>query len=188
MATFFGELKSSTKIVETKDTTPPLPPKLKPLPEVTSRSQITLEGFAEPGATVKIFLNGEGEKEVIAEADGSFTTESINLSLGKNKLKAKAVDQAGNESKDSGIIVIEYDNTPPELEIEEVKEGKETKISGKTEPKATLKINNHLVILDQEGNFSYSLTLSEGENNILIEAEDQAGNKTKKEITLTYSP
>lgn len=184
MATFLGELKSSTKTVETEDTTPPLPPKLRPLPEATNKSQITLQGFAEPGATVKIFLNEEVAKEVVADADSSFATEVINLSFGKNRIKAKAVDQAGNESKDSGILMIEYDTTPPELKIQEIKEEKEAKISGKTEPKVALKINDHLVILDQEGNFSYSLTLSEGENKIFIEAEDLAGNKTEEEIII----
>lgn len=187
MATFLGELKSSKEFVETEKTTPPFPPKLRPLPEATNSEKITLQGFAEPGATVKIFLNEEVKKEVIADADGSFMVEEVELSLGRNKIKAKAINQAGNESQDSGVIIIEYDKTPPELEIEKPKEEKETKIVGKTEPGVTLKINAHLVILDPEGNFSYPLTLLEGENKVLIEAEDLAGNKTSQSLTLVIN-
>lgn len=195
LATFLGEIKSSTKTVEKEDTTPPLPPKLRPLPEATYKEKITIQGFAEPGSIVKIFLNEELEKEVVVETDGSFTTEAISLSLGKNKIKAKAYDQAGNESKDSGIMIIYFDKTPPELEVLSPKDGasfsgeeKEVEITGKTESGASLKINGHLVILDNEGNFSYPLNLSEGENIIQIEAVDKAENKTEKEITVFYTP
>jgi len=195
IATFLGEIKSSGEIVETTDTTPPLPPKLQPLPEATNKNTITLKGFAEPGVTVKIFLNGEIVKEVLAEADGSFAAETINLSQGKNNIKAKAGDQAGNESKDSDIIIIDYDKDPPELEIISPEnnasfsgEEKEVKIVGKTEAGATLKINGHLIIIDQEGNFSYSLNLSEDENLILFEAIDKAENITEKEIIVFFSP
>lgn len=181
--------------MEKEDTTPPLPPKLRPLPEATNKEKITLQGFAEPGATVKIFLNEELKKEVVIETDGSFTTEAISLSLGKNKIKAKAYDQAGNESKDSGIIIIDFDKTPPELEVLSPEdsasfsgEEKEVEITGKTEAEAALKINGHLIILNPEGNFSYPLNLSEGENIIQIEAIDKAENKTEKEITVFYAP
>ncbi len=195
ITTFLGELKGSGERVETEDTTPPFPPKLKPLPGATNQSQITLQGLAEPGATVKIFLDGEEKKEVLAETDGSFTAEALKLSLGKNKIKAKAIDGAGNESRNSGVMIIEYDTTPPELTIEAPQsdtsfsgEEREAAISGQTEPRASLTINEHFIILDHEGYFSYTLTLSEGENTIFIEAEDLAGNKTEKEIVLIYSP
>ncbi|MBL7150312.1 hypothetical protein ISS86_00045 [Candidatus Microgenomates bacterium] len=195
MVTFLGEIQSSTKIVEKQDTNPPLPPKLRPLSETTNVNKISLQGFAEPGATVKIFINQTLEKEIIAEADGSFSTEITNLSPGKNRIKTKALDQAGNESKYSGVIIINYDTSPPELEIESPENGtsfsgeeKEIKITGSTEPEATLKINSRLIILDSDGHFSHSLNLEEGENKILIIAEDPAGNKTEKEITLSYSP
>jgi hypothetical protein len=195
LATFLGDIKSSTKIVEKEDTTPPLPPKLQPLPEATNQDKVTVKGFSEPGSTVKIFLNDESEKELIAEADGGFATEISGLTLGKNFIIAKAFDKAGNESKDSEVIPIEYDTTPPELEItspadESSFSGEENKIEiiGQTEPDLDLKIDSRLIILDQEGNFSHLVTLSEGENTVLIEAEDAAGNKTEKRLTLDYSP
>ena len=173
MITLLGEFKSSTELIEKKDVTPPFPPKLHPLPEATNSAEILLMGFSEPGSTVKVFLNNEVKKEVVAASDGTFITDEFNLSLGKNRIKAKAIDQIGNKSKDSGIITINYDKTKPNLKIKEPKDNqsfsgdqKKVTISGKTEPEASLRINKRLVILGQSGEFSYVLDLNEGENKI----------------------
>lgn len=188
MAGFFGDLKSSKELVENEDQTPPSPPRLQALPEATNDPYITLKGFAEAGTTVKIFLNAELVKEVISDNDASFIVDSLFLNSGKNRLQAKAIDQAGNESEDSVIMIIDYDNQAPALEVNQPEPAEKVKISGKTEMEATLKINDHLVILDQEGSFTYPLDLQEGENKILVSATDQAGNQTKKEFILNYAP
>lgn len=195
LATFLGDIKSSTKVIEKEDSNPPLPPKFQSLPEATNKNKINIKGFSESGSTVKIFLNDISDKEIITGADGGFTTEISALTLGKNFIKAKAFDKAGNESKESEIITIEYDTTPPELEIttpanKSSYSGKNKKIEivGLTETSVDLKINSRLIILDQKGNFSHFFTLLEGENSILIEAEDRAGNKAEEKLTLEYSP
>lgn len=195
MATFFGDIKSSKQLTEKTDTTPPFPPKLRPLVEATNSAQVIVKGFAEEGAIVQVFLNGEMVKEVVADADGSFTADNLSLSLGNNKIQAKAIDQAGNESQESGKMIITYDEMAPVLEIispennQEIS-GEENKVTikGKTEAGISLKINDRLVILDQEGQFEQTFSLNEGENTILIVATDRAGNQTEEEINLTYSP
>jgi len=185
---FLGQIKSSKEPVRQETITLlPVPPKLQPLPKATNQPTINLAGFAQPGMKVKIFLNDKLTKEVITAADGSFTAEKIPLSLGKNKIKARVIDNSGNESKDSNLLIVDFDQTPPELKIEKPEEKRETKIIGQTEPEAILKINNHLVVVDPEGNFSYPIILSEGENEILIEAEDEAGNKTSQTLILTVN-
>ena len=188
MAGFFGDLKSSKELVENEDQTPPSPPRLQALPEATNDPYVTLKGFAEAGAIVKIFLNAELEKEVISDNDASFIVDSLFLSSGKNRLQAKAIDRAGNESEDSVMMIIDYDNQAPALEVNQPEPAEKVKISGKTEPEATLKINDRLIILDQEGNFTSAINLDEGENRILVSATDQAGNQTEKEIILNYAP
>ena len=195
MAIFLENLRSSSLPVETKDIFPPAPPQLKPLPEATNDAQVVVQGFAESGSAVEIFLNGKSTKKVIAENAGSFSTSSIKITSGRNEITAIATDKAGNSSQKSGKIIISYDEAPPELKISEPIDnaeffGEENKITvkGKTEEKATVTVNERVVIVDSEGNFEYSLTLSEGENQILIVATDKAGNKTEKEIGLTYNP
>ena len=194
IATFFSDIKSSKEIIKSEDETPPPPPKLQSLPEATSNSEITLRGFAESGSTVKIFLNGDLEKEIIADAEGQFVVESILLSSGKNRFQVQAVDQAGNESQKSNIASIDFDQTAPELSIEKPENNqsfsndeKNIEIIGQTEPEITLTINDRLIILDNEGKFSFSLTLEQGENKVFIKAVDSANNITEKELILSFS-
>lgn len=194
MAVFLGNLRSSSIPVETKDVIPPSPPRMKPLSEATNSAQINIQGFAEPGSTVKIFLSGITEAETITDNDGLFSYTGINLTLGKNEIYTLATDAAGNTSQESGRLVIFYDDVAPNLEVSEPPDGKEffgpeggIKIKGKTEEGATVYINGHLAIVGFEGNFEYPLNLSQGENPIKITAMDKAGNQTEKEIKVNYT-
>lgn len=194
MAIFLGNLRSSSLPVETKDTFPPPPPILKSLPEATNSAQINIQGYAEAGATVKIFLPGEAEKEIVADKEGSFALADMKLTPGKNQIQALAVDEAGNASQKSEKLIIFYDESPPEVEISEPAEGasffgeeNQIEIKGKTEEGATVYINEHLVVVDREGNFQYPVMLKGGENSIQILVTDKAGNETTKEIVVNYS-
>ena len=48
-------------------------------------------------------------------------------------------------------------------------------VSGKTDPQATLKLNNQLVLIDENGEFSQSLLLSQGTRTITIESTSRSG-------------
>lgn len=61
-------------------------------------------------------------------------------------------------------------------------------IVGKTAPKAEVFINDEELLADATGNFSLSLTLEEGENYILIVANDADGKYVEKELSITYTP
>ena len=195
MAIFLGNLRSSSLPIETQDLLPPSPPKLYPLPEATSSSQIRIKGSAEPGTTVKIFLEKKQEKEVITDNNGHFQLANLTLKPGKNEISATAIDKAGNESQQAKSLIVFYDRTAPLLEITEPVDGAEffgeqnkVKIKGKTEGEATVLINEHLVVVDQEGNFNYLFSLKEGKNQIKITATDRAGNQTEKKLQVNYSP
>ncbi len=195
LAVFLGEIRSSSLPIENSDTVPPSPVQLEALPEATNSAQIAVKGYTEPGATVEFFLSGSPAKKVVAEADGTFNSGSLGLTEGRNQIYATATDTAGNQSQKSEVYELYYDSTPPEIEISEPQENQEfsggqTKVfvKGKTEAKATITINDRLVIVDASGNFSYPLTLSEGENNLKIIVTDKAGNQAEKELTVTYSP
>lgn len=192
MAIFIGNLRSSYTPVETKDVLPPVPPRLKPLPEATNLEQIKIEGFAEQGATVEIFLNGVFKEKIITETNGSFLASNLKLNQGRNEIYTTATDQAGNTSQKSDILIINYDNTPPEFTIKEPannsvfsSEEKTIEIKGETEGGVTMTINDHFVIVSPEGKFSSSFTLSAGENKIKVVVTDKAGNQTEQQITVT---
>jgi len=194
MAIFLGNLRGSSQPVETGDTLAPSAPQLKSLPEATNSAQIKIEGFAEAGSTVEIFLSGMSNKEVVAESEGTFNA-SLRLTLGRNDILATATDENGNTSQKSDKLIIYYDNTSPSLEINEPLDnveyfGEENTITikGKTEEEVTITVNERMVIVDSEGNFEYPLNLSEGENLIQVKAIDKAGNITEEERKVTYSP
>lgn len=195
MAIFLGNLRSSSLSVETQDTLPPPPPRLSPILEATNSAQIKIEGFAEPGAVVKIFASDILEKETVANKNGTFSIGSFELTLGKNEIHALATDEAGNTSQKSNRLTVSYDRTPPELSILEpakenrlIEEENKITVKGKTEKGATVYINDHIVIIDSEGNFQYPVTFGEGENEINVKATDQAGNRTEEKIIVNYSP
>ncbi len=61
-------------------------------------------------------------------------------------------------------------------------------IMGKTQPQTEVYINDQTLIADNNGNFSASLTLDEGENIINVLVVDDEGNSAEAELTVTYEP
>lgn len=61
-------------------------------------------------------------------------------------------------------------------------------VKGKTTPLAEVFVNDLELKADASGNFSQSLTLEEGDNYILIVANDADGNFAEKELSITYTP
>jgi len=195
MAIFLGNLRSSGQTIETKDTVPPVPPRLQALAEATKSADLKIRGFAEPGATVKLTHNNQELEEALVDNEGQFVIDEVTLKKGENKLKAVAIDTSGNESKLSKLITIVYDNEPPELTITGPEDGaeffdedREILISGETDPDARVNVNNFYSVVDTEGNFVKRLNLEEGENEIRIVARDKAGNKTSATVTVRYTP
>lgn len=60
-------------------------------------------------------------------------------------------------------------------------------VKGKTSAFAIVSVNDSELKADASGNFSTLLTLDEGENTIVIVANDSAGNYAEKELTVTYN-
>lgn len=59
-------------------------------------------------------------------------------------------------------------------------------IRGKTKPSAEVFINDKETIADADGNFATTLTLDEGENLIIVTANDAEGNVAEEELVVTY--
>ncbi|MCH7641057.1 hypothetical protein IID22_02590 [Patescibacteria group bacterium] len=192
-AGFLTDLRKSGQPVEKQDTIPPVPPRFELLPESTNELSIEIMGSTEPGATVILFLTNRKE-EILANKDGEFSF-SLLLLDGENTIAAQSMDQAGNQSQKTKTLTIVYDNDPPELEIASPQDGSEyygskqrqVVIKGNTEEGAILNINDRIVVVDQDGTFTFATTLSEGENTFNIKAQDKAGNTTEKALTLQFS-
>lgn len=61
-------------------------------------------------------------------------------------------------------------------------------VSGKTFPNADVFVDEQELKADAKGMFSTTVTLDEGENSILVTANDDDGNDAEQEIMVTYEP
>lgn len=194
VATFVNGLKGSTTPITSNDKTPPAPPNFKTFPDFTNQQNATIEGTAEPGATVKLTFNG-AVQDTLVDKDGNFSFPNLALQIGDNPFSAFAVDTAGNISQKTSQNKITYNNKPPALSIDNPADGsnffgssqRQVTIQGTTDANTNVTINDRIVSVDDSGKFQYTLTLNSGDNKFTIKSTDLAGNSTEKDIILNFS-
>ena len=98
------------------------------------------------------------------------------------------------------VLITVVDEEPPviewdlseliELDKKLYTKEKEFTLKGKTEPSAFIYINDEEAELDADGYFEFFIELDEGKNEILVETEDDIGNKGEEtlEIYLDTKP
>jgi parallel beta-helix repeat protein len=155
-------------------------------------SEIVVFGDSEPGATVKVHINGLLANETVTDALGKWST-TVLLSLGENALLIDAWDMAGNR-RSVEIIDFFYDVTPPEITLLEPLDGTEYKnkvtsiyVEVRTEPDATVWVNDEVPqIQPAHGEVEFlEVDLSfVGNNTITIYVQDRAGNLATKSIVV----
>lgn len=170
-------------------------PLLDPLPEATNSARTIVSGTSEKNLTVNLYINDNLEDKTTPEDDGSFRFEDVILTKGKNTIKVQAENNDRKESDFSDRTVIYFLDKPPQLSIDSPSEGenfphdfRNADIKGKTDLDVKVTVNDLWAIVDEKGYYSYSYPLQNGENTIKIVATDKAGNKTEKEVKVTYSP
>ncbi len=178
------------------DTTAPPPPTFSPLPSYTKVTKISISGFAEPASEVNLLIDGEETAKSIAEVGGTFNFADITLPTeGKNTITATSTDRAGNTSQKSAELIITLDKKPPEVTVSSPKDGqkftgedKQIRIEGKTEPGATVRVNEIQAPVLADGSFRTTITAAApGEIKITVVVIDKAGNEKKVELAVTYS-
>ncbi|OGD09975.1 hypothetical protein A2397_00340 [Candidatus Amesbacteria bacterium RIFOXYB1_FULL_44_23] len=195
MFVVWGDVTSSFRSVEKTDNIPPSPPRLNSDFDATNSATISLAGFAEPGSSVYLQRNQETALQIMVPENGNFLFDEVNLTLGKNRFKAWAVDLSDNKSQDSEELEILFANAPPDLDITSPKEGQivtgseaKIEIKGKTDPEAKVTVNERVAIVSMNGTFALKLGLTSGDNTFVVTASDRAGNTIKKELLVVYKP
>ncbi len=194
IAGFVSELRGGNSPIISNDKTPPAPPKFNTFADFTNQQYITISGTAEPGATAKLTFNGNVE-ETVVDKEGKFSFQDLKLNEGENFFSGVIVDGAGNVSLKTTDRVVTYDIKTPDITLDSPADGsnfygstqRQINIQGTTEIEANVTINDRIVSLDNNGHFSYPVTLNSGTNTFTIKAADQAGNSTEKQITLNFS-
>jgi len=195
MAGFISNISSAGKKIETEEILPPRAPKLFPLPEATPSGKLNIEGYAEPGITIQLFLRGISAEETTADNEGNFIFNDVHLRDGENEIYVIANDDRGNSSDASRSFTVTVDKDAPLLIIDNPEDEQKffdndnpITVRGKSEEDVDLRINERLVLVQSSGDFEINLSLEEGDNQIEAIARDNAGNETKKTLIVNYSP
>jgi len=168
-----------------------LSPQLYPLPEATNSATLPVSGYSQPNKKIDIYLNEFNIETFDIDSEGKFEG-SISLSLGLSNIYAITKDAEGKQSAPSKTFTVFYSNSPPSLEITEPENGSTIKregnifIKGKVHETSKVSINNHVVVVDKNGNFSYPVKLEPGENKFKIVCLDPAQNKTEAEWIVNF--
>lgn len=132
-------------------------------------------------------ITGESiQKEEITNGYKCTYTPDTALSDGNHTIKLDSSDNDGNAASQVSVTV-KIDTVPPVLNVTSPTEGLTTNkntvtVSGTTNDvtssPVTLKVNEQVVEVQENGSFSTTVTLTEGENTITIVATDAAGRST----------
>ncbi len=199
----FG-LKVAVVISEALQRSKPLPsgslyenilpsPQFYPPIEATNSATLPILGYSQPNEKVDIYLNDLNVKTLEVDSEGKFEG-FLSLSLGINKIYALTKTKDDQQSAPSQVWSVFFKDTPPSLEILEPENGRlieknpDIVIKGKSAVPAKLTVNDHQLVLDSEGNFSYPVRLQSGENQFKIVCTDPAQNKNEVEWTVKFQP
>ncbi|OGH06042.1 MAG: hypothetical protein A2W22_03910 [Candidatus Levybacteria bacterium RBG_16_35_11] len=168
------------------------PPILNSIPFATNSAQLEISGKAIKNGTLQLFINDQLVNSEIVNEDGNFKFIQT-LDSGENQIKTK-VEINGRKSDFSDIFTVVYKSSAPSITIdvpadgeEFSKEQKTANVAGKVDSGTTVTVNGFWAIVDESNTYSYSLPLKNGENEIIVVATDQAGNKAEKTIKVKYS-
>lgn len=155
----------------------------------TNDSNITVQGEAAPTTEVTILNNGEEIGSTATADDGTFSLD-IELQDGENVLTATASTDSGTTDPSAPVTVI-LDQDKPGLVIDSPEDRMKTNRETVTvEGTATdenldwVKVNGQKADLSEDGSYSKRIMLENGENKINVVAQDKAGNKKRKQITV----
>lgn len=168
------------------------PPVLNPLPNATNSAKIIISGKSQPDKTIGLYVNNDLKDTAPTDKDGNFSFEQT-LSPGDSQIKTRA-EKNSKSSDFSNSFTVSFKNSAPSLNIDSPSDGQSfskdqnnINVKGKTDPGVTVTVNGFWAIIDENNNFSYTLPLQNGDNQIKIVATDQAGNNTEKNLKVTYS-
>ncbi len=163
---------------------------IDPIASATNSANITFTGTSLNFDNLEIYLNGEKQDEI--SVSDTFAGEIKGLEKGDNTIYFIAKSSSSKETKKTSTYDVLYKSDNPKLDISEPNDGIKTnrqdvKISGTTDKETTIRINGQPIVVDVDGKFTTLLRLKDGDNKIVIVAEDIVGNKTEKNLTVNYS-
>ncbi len=160
------------------------------VPIATNSASLFISGNVNNFDKVEVYINKVLRKTIATSVEDSFNEKISGLKQGQNEIYIKATNTKAKQERKSEVFPVEY-KKKLELELKEPQEGatirtEDVKVIGTTDKDTTVQVNNHPAVVDSSGTFEATIRLKEGENTLVIEAEDLAGNTQKKEIKVMY--
>jgi len=149
---------------------------------LTSASEFELRGRTEPAANVTV----DGE-EVVVDGNGIFSVRLPLPTDGTYTFEIISTDIAGNSAEEYHTVTrdtVVYFNVSSPVNGLKTRQ-KALSVTGDVEPGATVSVNGATVTPRQDGTFIAEVILSDGQNTIIVQVRDKAGNLQAKELTVT---
>ena len=157
----------------------------------TNSATVTLNGTAQAKEQVILYINNNPTDTTDVKDDGTFAFKNVTLSPGSNTITAKA-KKDNKLSNFSDNLTITFENKQPTLSVDSPHDGDNihdstVTVSGKTDPDDKVTVSGFWAIVDSSGNYTYTLTLQNGDNQIKVIAQDPAGNTTEKDLKVSHN-
>lgn len=168
------------------------PPILNQSFTATNSGQIKVSGTAQNKQQVKLYVNDQVVDTKDTQSDGTFSFDNVTLQNGDNKIQTKAKVN-DKESDFSNTWTVTFKNKAPSLDVNSPSDGQSFSkdpsitVKGKTDADAKVTVNDFQAIVNDDGTFSYTMQMQNGDNQLKVVAQDAAGNKTEKDLKVTYS-
>ncbi len=186
----YGKKLSASKVNVKEGSGIVIEPILEGVPHATSEATLTIKGLANPDAAVELYQNSKKIETAQADYEGNFEF-SVILEEQDNDLYVRTRDDYKKKWIKSNKYTVVYLSKAPDIEITNAEDGKRVYqsdfiLEGKTKSEVFVRVNGAPVIVRADGTFAYTLNLKSGDNALVVEAQDVAGNVTKKELKIIF--
>lgn len=197
LAKLAGNLISTDQTAQDEYELKPTPPIISDIPEATHSAMVNINGYAQPGIDVVMYLNGAELGKKLTTESGTFSFSNVPIDDGENTVYAYTSTRRGLLSEKSKEYKIILDNEKPTITLDEPSDGEVYRgtseriatFRGKvSEEGSKLYIGERMAILSSEGTFNLPYQLIEGDQEIIIKAIDKAGNETEMSLRLRWEP
>lgn len=160
------------------------------IPQATNSAKFIVSGSILNLDILDFYLNGKKVKEIESSSD-TFSEEIGDLEKGDNNFYIQAKSKDSKIKKNTITYKVFYKNEKPKLEIAEPADNlttnnQEIKVKGSTDKETYVHVNDLPVVVDANGGFETTVRLKDGDNQIVITAQDIAGNMETKSLKVTY--
>ncbi len=160
------------------------------IPQATNSAKFIVSGSILNLDILDFYLNGKKVKEIESSFD-TFSEEIGDLEKGDNNFYIQAKSKDSKIKKNTITYKVFYKNEKPKLEITEPTDNlttnnQEIKVKGSTDKETYVRVNDLPVVVDANGGFETTVRLKDGDNQIVITAQDIAGNMETKSLKVTY--